>query len=968
MDFLSKILPRTGVYVLAEFRNGLDKAPLHHFFDSVEELDAAAKQYDANNVNVFHACATYLTKENRKQANAGWMRSIWLDVDVGKANDAKSYETRKEAFSALLDMCKKLGLPPPLIVKSGKGLHVYWVLDRDLTKDEWQTIVNAFSNALNSVDFKHDPSRTKDAASVLRPVGTHWRKGDGVKSVELIHDAHEYSVDIFNAIVSQYGQAQKTKAMSMFEVNNDLGAPTEYPPSSALQIIQHCAAINEVAEAKGNVAEPLWRAMIGVVKHTTEGEAQCHEWSKGDSRYSEGETQKKIDGWVNGPTTCQHFSDLSDKCKSCKHAGKITSPIQLGYVVPEAETVTVTPIVEVEQEEPESMDLKIPKGFRFTGRGIAKLVPDEDGVLKPVEFVSQKFVITTRIRLLDGVMAARCLREVYPGVWRKFEFELSLIAQRNALRSALAAHEIFTTHPKGALMLEDYVVSYLDMLRNDKVEAVLYDSLGWKEGKSRFVIGNVALSTEGEINVEIDGNLKSYMANKETNKNMNDKSGSVEEWVKGVDYLYNVEGAEAAQYVICGAFASPLIGLMGVDGWHGIPTILAGESGRGKTKVINVACSMYGPPSTFQVAAGPSGTTENVRVTILSIMGNLPILLDEMTFVQNTELASLLYQITSGKGKGRLKPDGTFAATASLSWALKPYITVQTPLEQIMVGIKREVHNATSLRAFAFDVNSDSGWKFTDDTQAVETLVNNQYGHVGHLYLNVLLRKRNKIAEEAAKYVLKYAPQNMEEDERFLRRDIATTMFAARIAKKLGLINFNLEKLQAWAEGQVLVMRHKRGDATYSVEDYLNEYLGSLQGATLVTNRYGDARKEGEELSLVPIVKPIVARRVLDKAKPRLFVVRKHLQDWCSENGVEPGWFTGELKKKGYIMENPKTGAPTCLTGKQARLTSGTGYPSVNAYVWEFDMRKLSGAATALEPADVIDFNEAEAVKKFKQS
>jgi DNA primase len=164
VPFLSKILPRTGVYVLAEFRNGLKYAPVHHFFNNVEELEAAAIKYDATGVNTFNACASYKTNENRKQDNVGRVRSIWLDIDVGKANDSKSYATRKEALAELLKMCKALGLPAPMMVKSGMGLHVYWVLDRDLTKDEWQTIANAFSNALNSVNFKHDPSRTKDAS------------------------------------------------------------------------------------------------------------------------------------------------------------------------------------------------------------------------------------------------------------------------------------------------------------------------------------------------------------------------------------------------------------------------------------------------------------------------------------------------------------------------------------------------------------------------------------------------------------------------------------------------------------------------------------------------------------------------------------------------------------------------------------------------------------------------------------
>jgi hypothetical protein len=135
VPFLSKILPRTGVYVLAEFRNGLKYAPIHHFFNTVEELEAAIK-YDATGVNVFHACATYKTDANRKQENAGWFRAMFLDVDVGKANDAKSFATPKEAVASTLTTCQTLGLPAPMIVQSGMGIHVYWVFDRDLTKDE----------------------------------------------------------------------------------------------------------------------------------------------------------------------------------------------------------------------------------------------------------------------------------------------------------------------------------------------------------------------------------------------------------------------------------------------------------------------------------------------------------------------------------------------------------------------------------------------------------------------------------------------------------------------------------------------------------------------------------------------------------------------------------------------------------------------------------------------------------------
>ena len=67
-----------------------------------------------------------------------------------------------------------------------------------------------------------------------------------------------------------------------------------------------------VARVRGAVNEPLWRNMLGVVKYTTEGEPLCHEWSQGDPRYDEEETQRKIDKWTAGPTLCETLRASSD--------------------------------------------------------------------------------------------------------------------------------------------------------------------------------------------------------------------------------------------------------------------------------------------------------------------------------------------------------------------------------------------------------------------------------------------------------------------------------------------------------------------------------------------------------------------------------------------------------------------------------------------------------------------------------
>jgi hypothetical protein len=107
----------------------------------------------------------------------------------------------------------------------------------------------------------------------------------------------------------------------------------EYSPSSANVIADNCAQIKFFRDNKGdNMTEPQWRSCLGVIKHTVEGEALAHEWSKGDSRYDASETQEKLNRWKTGPTSCKEFQLCSPAlCKPCSYLGKLSSPIVLGF-------------------------------------------------------------------------------------------------------------------------------------------------------------------------------------------------------------------------------------------------------------------------------------------------------------------------------------------------------------------------------------------------------------------------------------------------------------------------------------------------------------------------------------------------------------------------------------------------------------------------------------------------------------
>lgn len=126
-----------------------------------------------------------------------------------------------------------------------------------------------------------------------------------------------------------HGTSRLPAFASMFDFER-LGGSSEFPPASAHEVANECAQVARMRDARGAIPEPEWRNNIGVIKHCVEGNALCHDWSKGDPRYDYYETQKKIDNWMTGPTKCETFAKENGLCRGCKHQGDITSPIELG--------------------------------------------------------------------------------------------------------------------------------------------------------------------------------------------------------------------------------------------------------------------------------------------------------------------------------------------------------------------------------------------------------------------------------------------------------------------------------------------------------------------------------------------------------------------------------------------------------------------------------------------------------------
>ena len=180
-DFFNLVLPTAGLRCVATPERGVFT---HRFFNSNDLAASKTLALDASgSAPVYFGCASYLTDDNRTGANVAKVRSFWLDIDCGPE---KPYLTKRDGYRALVAFNAYLALPTPCVVMSGRGLHVYWVTDADMSPDEWRPTAMALKAATLDLKLKVDQSRTADIATVLRAVGTHHRKGD-TREVTLIH-------------------------------------------------------------------------------------------------------------------------------------------------------------------------------------------------------------------------------------------------------------------------------------------------------------------------------------------------------------------------------------------------------------------------------------------------------------------------------------------------------------------------------------------------------------------------------------------------------------------------------------------------------------------------------------------------------------------------------------------------------------------------------------------------------------
>lgn len=1001
--FLSTILPTRGVKYVMRLKprpnHPKGDASIHHIAPDAEEMAELVQELDNKHrdCNIYFAMASYKEAQykthvgadgrefqyvvGRKQDNALNVKSLWMDWDVGK-NSPDSYASRDDAVAALKTYLKATGLPTPIIVNSGYGIHTYWVFTEEVDAREWESVAKLQRIIMRHLGVKFDPSRDKDCASVLRPVGCHNRKaGKEPQLVRVVKGdvnalpAMEYKRRLRGYIdQNNLGAAVKPDAPAWAAAQGNLSTLEDsFPPSYAAIAVQHCKQMQEFAGTGGVVRDQWWR-MLGVLKHCEDGDRFAHEWSAKHDTYSYEETQAKMDEWAFGPSCCDAFKQINPKtCEGCKHTCK--SPVQLGHneetTVPNIREIAAeaqnTLEATVEAAEEDSLDdgtpIGWPAGFGFDKAGdrVTQKVQDANGVWHDIKIATPLFYPVEQVRDEDGTYMFR-MHVWIRGRVREFTMPTAKVADPRSLKMHLAGQQIHVINDKATA---SYMSNFMVEMAKKKEELDTYRQMGWKHDFKGWLIGD-SLITEKEVRkVALS---KAFSSDR---KDLYDPKGTAEAWVRAVDDLYNREHGEPYQFAICAAFAAPLHDLMGISEWRGIPFALTtNESGYGKTTVNMIANSIWYDPEKGKI----SNSTAKAVLGVASEFNNLPFLLDEVTsyLKDPADMGDLLYAMSNGRGREGM------SQTGGLRQNTPPWcgVCAMTGNRNILLQITENKLNPEAMQMRVFEIDLDtypriapmekgtSEYLALNESHriAAQTLVVENSGVVGTEYIRYIMKNIDEVRKMLRK-TSAVLTKHMDGDatkERFYYHLITTVLVGGYFARKLGLINFDINKLKVWCVEHVKRLRGVVAESCRTPEDHFAALMSDFVGRIVITKGFDklDKRKNIIERHLgSPLRTGVAGRYVIgdEKERTQLYISVAAIQQWCIEKGLSYNalrrdFLDAGIVRLGHKEVNRKTGAVRIAIGRGVVEVHDLGNP----WCLELDAERAAGLVLPKGTADVV--------------
>ena len=985
LEFLRTVLPEYGIHYLTLFTKEINpktsKPYTHHkHYLSLEEMAEAVSYWDSHPkyTATYHACATYqkpfvevdkdgeVWKKYRIPENWDRAKAFWVDIDCGqkKFDAGQGYLTQMDAVKAIAGFSKTLGLPRPMIVDSGNGVHAYWPLTKEITHTKWVTVAKWLKSCLAHEKVIADSSRTADFASILRPVGSANRKGEPkeikVRSTCQPIDPSDFAQALQKFVLENEVKLIKDAPKKQYnaDLNSDLTAHlTPYPdvPVDANEMASKCQQAGAMRDTKGDVGYEPWRGVIGLLTHCEDGEKMAEEWSadREATGHDQVDWQNKYSTWGSGPTTCAFFEQHNPEgCVGCQFKGKVNTPLVLGRVIPIVAETTQEVVTEAGEVQ-EAAIPALPYGYLWDTKLLSRLLPDKEGVMQPLAFCENLFYPTSRIRGEDGTFRYGIRFHLPDKRVRDFEITGESVASPTDLLRALARYELTKSNHKNAGdHMAAYLLDQLQSLKRRITETNTLTAFGWKDEHKSFLLGDQLHSKGAEPSeVLIGGNAKKRAGTFAENK------GSLEEYAQALNFMYNRKGAVHWQYAICAGWGS-LLAHHCEDLYKGLILALqGGDTARGKTTVCHAALAAFGNPAKLTLNS-KDGFTTNALWATLGVFNNIPVLVDELTGVDPATFSDVAYGVANGQDKVRMTSKGGNVVFAESSeWRLNVYVTGNKDFHGLLAAnqansqaeavrlIQLNIDRYPPLvladrKEFPDDMEGDIAWRAASALIAAENIkqMTMNSGHAGSAIVQYILDNEATVAKAMQDALSRFTKILPNPKYRFYRAHSACTIVVAQIAKKLGIIDFDIKSLFNFTSTLITDLSESVMETnTISAEDAFHRMVSHLGPRIIVTTEYRDKRDgRGPESPRTRVMGDVAGRYVIGSNSHKefaghLMLSQKEVRDWCMKNRIDFHAMMTSLENESALIKQ----------GEKFTITRGTDYPIVQQRCVIVDTLKL---------------------------
>lgn len=966
-QFLELVWPDTGPYCIAwplkdKFKDKKD-GYAHRAYDTIDEAVNASMIFStAENLNVYFAThalkvgweditrrdGTPGRKVHRTHDNMREGRTFFFDLDVGDGNF--KYSSREQALETLQRFLFRTGLPTPIVVSSGGGYHVYFLLETPIASDVWR----GFADRMRWLASKHkllvDPSRTTDQSSVLRVVGTMNRKPEIMAKVQALNTGEISDTADFTSYlisITEDYTPLATLVRSAKNLTGNLGTSFDGRVTPPDEVFAVCEQMRMFRDAMGKISEPHWFVSIGTMRWTDEGVQLCHDLSSGDPRYSEAETQAKIDHWADKSAPSCEKIELecgNDICNQCPFKGKGKNPLDIAnkewalQAAPKPQpnltqlAVGITPL-----DKP----CDPPYPYDVVNGGIAKFVFDAEQkadvkkVILPYRFFPLAKYKGTKLEPGHSEWAVDIPLEGQ----QTFAFQDDWFHNNQEFATQVMSNGIILANGPQLIEAKTYMLHYLKTLQETSISTQVYDHFGWdysdakQSQKTAFVLNKRAfdIKTNEWRPAAMATSMKSFNSVVQTD-------GAYSEYLDALDF-YNRPQYRHIQFIILAGMCVPFFY---ATGHHGMIISATGRSGASKSTALAAISAQWGPPEQYMINASPTGMSANARIDRFQAFPNMPVCLDELTNQSSEAINELALSISQPLGKITLKQDRTVREHRSGVRHSIAFASTNTSLITLI-----NATNAAGEAAIARIVEVDCPVGLKEEKIAADRIIRmiqQNYGHGGPLMLQALLPDRVAIeAEITAMSDRVSRVWGLQSVERFTGGCMATLYVVGQRLFDLGYHRFDVNAIGEWFANVQLPKQRQimetQGDRSNPIEVF----------SSFIMQRYAEGIRIDEDGSgnigahiSVPLTRSIAFR--FDIYQKEIWLRSQSFNEFCINAKLDYGTIVTSLRRMGiitgYDRRNLLAGVPNTPTTRVACYIVNMEHPKIAGVVAQAQPKK----------------------------